>query len=164
MKKILVLVVLSLFAFGSMACNKAADKADPAKAGEAKKEEPKKDEAKKEEPKAEPAKEEPKAEPPKEEPKPAEPPKEEPKPAAAAGSPCDAYAACCTGYVDALGKVEGVQPAMLDGAKQGCAQIEQFKTMGDAAAQACTQALSALKQGMEGMKAMPGFVVPDACK
>jgi hypothetical protein len=83
---------------------------------------------------------------------------------AADGNPCDAYAACCNGYIDALSKVEGIPPAALDGAKQGCAQIEQYKQMGPAADQACGQALAAMKQGAEAMKAMPGFEMPEACK
>lgn len=121
------------------------------------KDEPAKDEPAQEEPaKEEPAKEEPAGEP-------AGEPAKEAAPAGG-GSPCDAYAACCNGYIDALSKVQGIPPQSIDAAKQSCAQIDQLKTMGAAADQACTQALSAMKQGADAMKAMPGFEMPSACQ
>jgi hypothetical protein len=79
------------------------------------------------------------------------------------GGACDAYAKCCSAYVDALGKVDGVPEASLTAAKDGCAQIDNLKTM-PTAQDACKQAMDAMKQGMEAMKAMPGFEVPEACQ
>ena len=145
--RMLVLFMLAMFV-AMVGCKKTEE---PAPAGPAKGE-PAKTEPAKTEPAAEPAKTEPAAE-----------PAAEPAPAAG-GSPCEAYAACCAGYVDALSKVEGMPAQALEGAKQGCAQIEQLKGMGAGADQACTQALAAMKQGAEAYKAMPGFVMPDACK
>ena len=83
---------------------------------------------------------------------------------AAGGSVCDAYAACCNAYADALGKVEGIPAQSVEATKQGCEQIKNLKGMGDAAEQACQQALDAMKQAGEAYKSMPGFTWPDECK
>ena len=80
------------------------------------------------------------------------------------GDTCDAYAKCCMAYADALGKVQGVPESAVTATKDGCKQIEQLKTMGAAAAQACQQGLDAMKSAGEAYKAMPGFVWPEACK
>lgn len=119
-------------------------------------------EAKKDEPAAASAGE--KAAPAKGEPAKAAPAKAEPAKAAAGGGACDAYAKCCDAYVAALGKVQGMPAQALDGAKQGCAQVTSLKAAGAGADAACTQALAAMKQGAAAYKAMPGFVMPDACK
>lgn len=79
------------------------------------------------------------------------------------GGPCDAYAACCSGYIDSLSKVQGIPAASLDATKQSCAQIEQLKGS-PAAATACTQGLNGMKQAAAAQKAMPGFVMPAACQ
>jgi hypothetical protein len=79
------------------------------------------------------------------------------------GGACDAYAKCCEAYVDALGKVDGMPEASLKATKDGCAQIENLKSL-PTAQDACKQAMDAMKQGMDAMKAMPGFSVPSACE
>jgi len=113
---------------------------------------------------AEPAAEEPKpAEPAPTEGQPAEPAPTEGAAPAAGGGACDKYAACCTGYIEALSKVEGVPAASIDAAKQGCAQIEQVKGT-PAADQVCQQGFEGMKQSAEAMKAMPGFEMPAACQ
>ncbi|MFH1532536.1 MAG: hypothetical protein ABIK09_17570 [Pseudomonadota bacterium] len=82
---------------------------------------------------------------------------------AANGDVCDAYVKCCMAYADALGQVQGVPESAVTATKDGCKQIEQLKTMGAAAGQACQQGLDAMKQAGEAYKAMPGFVWPEAC-
>jgi len=79
-------------------------------------------------------------------------------------SACERYASCCNAYADALGKVDRVLPWVVQAAKQGCAQIEGMKAMGAGADSACTAALDAMRQGIEAYAAMPGFVIPAACK
>jgi len=79
------------------------------------------------------------------------------------GGACDQYAKCCEGYIDSLSKVQGIPEATITAAKDSCKQIENLKTM-PTAQDACKQALDAMKQGMEAMKAMPGFTVPEACQ
>jgi hypothetical protein len=79
------------------------------------------------------------------------------------GGACEAYAKCCEAYVDALGKVDGVPEASLKATKDGCAQIENLKSL-PTAQDSCKQAMDAMKQGMDAMKAMPGFEVPSACE
>ena len=108
----------------------------------------------------------------KEEPKKTEPPKVEkkeatpaptPAPVAASGSPCDAYAACCTAYADALGKVAGIPADAVNATRESCKQIDGLKAS-PGADQACQTALDGMKAGAEAYKAMPGFTWPDACK
>jgi hypothetical protein len=94
---------------------------------------------------------------------PAEEPAAEPAAEGDAGGPCEAYAACCTAYADALGGVEGIPAASVDATKQSCEAIEALKSL-PTAADSCQQSFDALKQGMEAYKAMPGFEVPGACQ
>ncbi|MBW2264140.1 MAG: hypothetical protein JRG91_19420 [Deltaproteobacteria bacterium] len=79
------------------------------------------------------------------------------------GGACEAYAKCCEAYVDALAKVDGIPEASLKATKDGCAQIENLKSL-PTAADSCKQAMDAMKQGMDAMKAMPGFEAPSACE
>jgi len=59
--------------------------------------------------------------------------------------------------------VQGVPAQAVEATKQGCAQVEQLKTMGAAADQACQQALDAMGQAAAAYKAMPGFAMPESC-
>lgn len=77
-------------------------------------------------------------------------------------SACEAYAACCYAYVAALAQLGDVPEASLEAAEEGCKAIEQLEALGDAQ-ESCIMALEALKQGLEAIKNMPGFVPPAAC-
>ncbi len=66
-------------------------------------------------------------------------------------------------YADALGKVQGVPESAVTATKDGCKQVESFKTMGAGAEQACKQAMDAMAQAGEAYKAMPGFEFPAEC-
>ncbi len=96
-----------------------------------------------------------------EEPAAEEPAAEEPAAEEAGGSACDAYAQCCSDYVEALGSVAGMEGA-VGAAKSSCDQISGMKSM-PGADDACQQALDGMKQAMEAYKAMPGFNVPGSC-
>ena len=67
-------------------------------------------------------------------------------------------------YADALSKVQGIPESAIEATRQGCKQVEQFKTMGAGAQQACSQAMGATAQAGEAYKAMPDFVLPEECK
>jgi hypothetical protein len=77
--------------------------------------------------------------------------------------PCAEYATCCSDYIDALGKLPGYPAEAVDAAKQGCDAVEQLAGApgGD---EACKTSLDALKQGMDGMMAFPGWETPASCK
>jgi len=79
------------------------------------------------------------------------------------GGACGEYSTCCSDYIDALGKLPGYPAESVDMAKQGCEAVEQLAGMpgGD---EACKTSLDALKQGMEGMTAFPGWETPASCK
>lgn len=79
------------------------------------------------------------------------------------GGPCQEYSRCCTDYIDALGKLPGYPAESVDMAKQGCEAVEQLEGTpgGD---EACKTSLDALKQGMDGMSAFPGWETPASCK
>ena len=79
------------------------------------------------------------------------------------GGPCEAYAACCEAYAEALGGVEGMPEASVTATKDSCAAIEGLKAM-PTAGDACQQSYDALKMGMDAYKAMPGFEVPGVCQ
>lgn len=78
--------------------------------------------------------------------------------------PCDKYARCCLDYAEALGKIQGVPEQAVEATKQGCRQVEQLKTMGASADQACEQALDAMGQAAAAYQAMPGFEMPNSCQ
>ena len=109
--------------------------------------------------------EEPKAEEPKaEEPKAEEPKAEEPKAeAGAAGSPCEAYAKCCTEYADAMSGVAGVTEDIVKMQKDSCAAIEGLKAA-PGADESCKTAMDGMKAGAAAYEAMPGFTMPASCK
>ena len=92
-------------------------------------------------------------------PEPAEPAADE----GGGGGPCEAYAACCEAYAEALGGVEGIPEASVTATKDSCTAIEGLKAM-PTAGDACQQSFDALKMGMDAYKAMPGFEVPGACQ
>jgi len=83
--------------------------------------------------------------------------------ASGGGGPCEEYSKCCSDYIDALGKLPGYPAESVDMAKQGCESVEQLKGTpgGD---EACKTSLDALKQGMDGMTAFPGWETPASCK
>jgi hypothetical protein len=101
------------------------------------------------------------APPPAAEPAAAEPAAEEPPAEEAGGGACEAYARCCSDYVDALGSVAGMEGA-VGAAKLSCDQIAGMKGL-PGADDGCQQALDGMKQAMEAYKAMPGFNVPGSC-
>lgn len=82
---------------------------------------------------------------------------------AAEGGPCEAYAACCNAYAEALGGMASIPAAAVDATKESCAAIESLKAL-PTAADSCQQSYDGLKAGMEAYKAMPGFEVPAACQ
>jgi len=77
--------------------------------------------------------------------------------------PCEAYARCCSDYVDALGNLPGYPAESVDMAKEGCDSMELLKgTPGGK--EACKTSMDALKQGMDAMGAYPGWETPASCK
>jgi len=116
------------------------------------------------EPAAEPAAAEPAEEPAAAEPAADEAPAEEAAPEAPSeegGSACEAYAQCCSDYVDALGAVAGMEAAS-GAAKTSCDQIAGMKGL-PTANEVCQQALDGMKTAMGAYAAIPDFVVPGSC-
>ncbi len=87
----------------------------------------------------------------------------EEKAEAGGGGACDAYAKCCEAYVKALEGVQGMPETALTAAKDGCKQIENLKSLPTAEA-GCKSAMDAMKQGADAYKAMPGFKFPSECE
>ena len=85
---------------------------------------------------------------------------EEPDPSAMTA--CEAYARCCVGYFEALADTEGVPLANLEEAKEACKTVENLATM-EEGQESCAMALDAMRQGIEAMEAMPGFIPPEEC-
>jgi hypothetical protein len=75
---------------------------------------------------------------------------------------CEAYARCCFAYFEALADTEGVPGESIEAAKEGCKSVENLATH-ESGQESCAMALDAMRQGIEAMESMPGFIPPVEC-
>ena len=82
---------------------------------------------------------------------------------AADGNPCSAYSKCCSDYIGALSNLDGYPADAVEAAKAGCDAAETYKNS-PGMEETCTTMLDAMKQGMAGMSAYPGWKTPGSCE
>ena len=87
----------------------------------------------------------------------------EPDPSDTPVQACAAYQACCTAYMMSLSQVEGMTPDAIETALEGCAAIGALVAT-ESADKACATALDAMRQAVDAMKSVPGYVPPAACQ
>ena len=79
------------------------------------------------------------------------------------GGACGDYSKCCKDYADALSTLSNYPKESVDAQKDACDSVESLAGLpgGD---DACKTSLDALKTGMDGMSAYPGWKTPASCK
>jgi hypothetical protein len=76
---------------------------------------------------------------------------------------CAAYEACCLAYISAMAPVASMTPDAVETALEGCKAIGTLVGTPEAE-ETCKQAREAMKQAVDAMNTVPGFVPPAACQ